>query len=150
MMFLLRMAFWVSVALALIPTFAPKQAEPVVPDVATFDIVSAASATFADLSGLCERRPEACAVGGHLAAAFGRRAREGAQILYGLVGERLSRKARPDAAEPRDRQEHPAVAAAPEQPAADPGRPSQHTLTSADMAPPWHGPQPRRDGKHAT
>jgi hypothetical protein len=28
-----------------------------------------------------------------------------------------------------------------------PARPSQHTLSPADLAPPWRGPPPRKDGR---
>jgi hypothetical protein len=154
MMSLLRTALLVSVALALLPTFAPRQDSTVPADVAATDAVNAASATFSDLSRLCERRPDACAAGSEFATAFGQRTREGAKILYNFVGNRLGKQDRAEGDERRESQDKrsPAVAANAE-PAPPPAKPSsQHTLTAADMAPPWRGPQPRRDAgaKHAT
>jgi hypothetical protein len=147
MMFLLRTAFWVSVALALLPSFAPRQAATAPPEVGTADAMTAASETVADLSGFCARRPEACAAGVQFANAFGQRAQAGAKILYDLVGEKLART------------EHGNPAAAVAQTSVPSGmptgthagatveaaKPSQNTLTATDMAPPWRGPQHRRD-----
>jgi len=123
MMFLLRTAFWLSVALALLPSFVPKQAATVPVDVGAADAMTAASATVADLSGFCERRPDACAAGAQFATVFGQRAKAGAKILYDLVGDKLDRI-------------DPAAGSA----AAEAVKSSQHTLTTTDMAPPWRGP----------
>src|SRR5580700_7438363 len=98
MMFLLRAAFWASVALALLPSFVPKQASTVPADVGTAEAMTAASETVADLSGFCERRPEACAAGVQFANAFGQRAQAGAKILYDLVGDKLGKPERVSAA----------------------------------------------------
>jgi hypothetical protein len=119
-MFLLRTAFWTSVALALIPSFAPTQSQTVPIDLPASEAVTAASATVADVSTFCERRPQACAAGAEFISAFGQRAEAGAKILYELVSERL---AKPDA-----------------------DKASRHTLTATDMAPAWRGPV-RRDGQ---
>jgi len=147
MMFLLRTAFWVSVALALLPSFVPKEAATVSPEVGATDAMTAASATVADLSGFCDRRPDACAAGLQLANAFGQRAQAGAKILYDLVGEKVGKTERAAAAGtvahagPAANGAEAAVAEA----AKEPAKPSQHTLTATDMAPAWRGPQPRRD-----
>src|ERR1700723_899902 len=58
MMFLLRTTFWVSVMLALLPSFVSGQATTNAPEVGTSEAVTAASATFADLSRFCERRSD--------------------------------------------------------------------------------------------
>jgi hypothetical protein len=142
MMFLLRWAFWLSVALALLPTFAPRQASTVPAEVSAADAVTAASATLADLTRFCERRP-----------AFGGRAREGAKIVYDFVGGRLGKQDRPEGQERHDHQERSPVAVGNAEPApAEAAKASQNTLTSSDVASPWRGPQPRRDpgGRHAT
>jgi hypothetical protein len=141
MMFLLRTAFWVSVALALLPSFVPKEAASVSPEVGATDAMTAASATVADLSGFCERRPDACAAGLQFANAFGQRAQAGAKILYDWVGEKAGKTDRVAAAT--------AAHAGPsangaEAAVAEAAKPSQHTLTATDMAPAWRGP-PRRD-----
>jgi len=140
MMFLLRTAFWMSVALALLPSFVPKQAATVAVDVGAADAMTAASATFADLSGFCERRPDACAAGAQVATAFGQRAQAGAKILYDLVSDRFG-KAERTAPNPPG----PAANAAAEAPTTEVAKSSQHTLTTTDMTPSWRGPHPRKD-----
>ncbi len=125
MMFLLRTAFWLSVVLALLPAFAPRQSGTAPADLVAAEAVTAASATVADMSKFCDRRPDACAAGAQFVAAFGQRARAGAKIVYDFVGDRLGRPngtgGEPDA------------------------KPSQNTLTSTDLAPGWRGPPARRE-----
>jgi Family of unknown function (DUF5330) len=143
MMFLMRTAFWVSVALALLPSFVSGQSKTVPTDVGTSEAATAASATFADLSHFCDRRPDACAAGAQFASAFGQRAQAGAKIVYEFVGDRLTKQQHPAG--------NPVAANLPaETPAADAAKASQQTLTSADMAPAWRGPSPRRDAKRPT
>lgn len=142
MMSLLRTALIASVALALLPTFAPRQDSTVSADIAAADAVTAASATFSDLSGLCQRRPEACAAGSAFAIAFAERTREGAKILYDMIGTRLARPERPSGPE---RQDRPTTASGNAEPAPAKRTASQTTLTAADMAPPWRGPPPRHE-----
>ena len=148
MMFLMRTAFWVSVALALLPSFVSGQSKTVPANVGTSEAATAASATFADLSHFCDRRPEACAAGAQLASAFGQRAQAGAKIMYEFVGDRLAKQEHP--------QEHPAAGTPvatnlpTETPAADTAKGSQQTLTSADITPAWRGPPPRREAKRPT
>jgi len=166
MMSVLRTALWVSVALALLPSFVPRQDSTLPADAAASDAVNAASATFADMSRLCERRPDACAAGSDFAWAFGRRVREGAKILYEFAERSVGKPERPEGQEHRQAALPPtgiaagdAVPGVPGVPgAANPEKPSQDTLTAADMARPWRGPPARRDAgasagtgaKHAT
>jgi hypothetical protein len=151
MMFLLRTAFWVSVALALLPSFAPRQAATAPPEVGTADAMTAASETVADLSGFCARRPEACAAGVQFANAFGQRAQAGARILYEFVGEKLARTEHGNPAAAVAQTSVPSGtptgthAGATVEAAAEAAKPSQNTLTATDMAPLWRGPQHRRD-----
>ena len=63
MMFLLRTAFWIGVVLALLPTFGPKQSAPPAAAFGATEAVTAASATFGDMIGFCNRQPDACAAG---------------------------------------------------------------------------------------
>jgi Family of unknown function (DUF5330) len=134
MMFLLRTAFWMSVALALLPSFVAKPTVPV--DVGAADAMTAASATVADLSGFCQRRPDACAAGAQLATAFGQRAQAGAKIVYDFVGDKVARAEQPGAT---------AGTVAAEAPAGEAAKPSQNTLTAGDMTPQWRGPQSHKD-----
>jgi hypothetical protein len=133
MMFLLRTAFWMGLVLALLPTFGAKQATAPAPGFGATEAVTAASATFADMIQFCSRQPEACAAGAQFASAFGQRAEAGAKMLYEIVGQKLGKAdAAADAAD--------ASGSVPTGEA----KPSQHTLTSADLVPAWHGPN-RKD-----
>jgi len=141
MMFLLRTAFWATVALAFVPSFAPKQASTVPVEAGAVNAMSAASATFADLSGLCQRRPDACTAGTQAVTAFGQRIRAGTTILYELVSDRLGKTERTAVRSSGSAANAGATAGASNEVA----KSSQHTLTAGDMSPTWHGPQPRRD-----
>jgi Family of unknown function (DUF5330) len=172
MMFLLRTTFWMSVVLALLPSFVSGQATA--PEVGTSEAVTAASATFADLSRFCERRPDACAAGAQFAVAFGQRAQAGAKIVYDFATDRFAKQEHGKQEQTKSEQakseqtkseqtkseqtkseqtkpEHLAagnpVASAAEAPAVEPAKVSQHTLTAADMAPSWRGVPARRETK---
>jgi hypothetical protein len=125
MMFLLRTAFWIGVVLALLPTFGPKQSAPPAAAFGATEAVTAASATFGDMIGFCNRQPDACAAGAQFASAFGQRAQAGAKMLYGFVGEKLAK-----ADGSADAFDNPAGEL----------KLSQNTLTSADLSPAWRGP----------
>jgi len=129
MMFLLRTAFWMGLVLALLPTFGAKQATAPAPGFGATEAVTAASATFADMIQFCSRQPEACAAGAQFASAFGQRAEAGAKMLYEIVGQKLGKADAADASGSVPTGE---------------AKPSQHTLTSADLVPAWHGPN-RKD-----
>src|SRR5215470_869069 len=134
MMFLLRTAFWATVALALVPSFAPKQASPVPVEAGAVNAMSAASATFADLSGLCQRRPDACTAGTQAVTVFGQRIRAGTTILYGLVSDRLGKTERAAVRSAGSAANAGAAAGASNEAV----KSSQHTLTAGDMSPTWH------------
>jgi uncharacterized protein DUF5330 len=133
MFFLLRMAFWLSVVLVLLPSGGSKQQTASAPasQFGAAEAVSAATSTFSDMRNFCSRQPDACAIGSQAAVAFGQRAQAGAKMVYDMISERaapretgsIADKAKP-AASARDKSLH-------------------NTLTAADLAPPWRGP--RRD-----
>jgi len=81
--FLIKSAFWLSLVLLVIP-FGGDNDEPTVGAVEAF---FAARAVIDDLSGLCERRPQACETGRSAFHTIGVRAREGARIAYDMLGE---------------------------------------------------------------
>lgn len=78
--FLFKSAFWLSVALFFIP-LAPVS-ETGEPQVGAFDALFAAREAISDVTGICERKPEVCEVGGALVGSMGVRAREGARMAY--------------------------------------------------------------------
>jgi hypothetical protein len=146
MFFLLRMAFWLSVVLILLPTGS---AQPVPANgVGATDAISAASATVGDLRQFCTRQPDACTVGSHVATELGYKAQAGAKMLYEFLTDRLAPKETGSVA---TNGSHFGKAAL-DKPAMDQAafnRASQSTLTATDVAPAWRGPAPRKDGKRA-
>ena len=136
MFFFIRMAFWLSVVLVLLPSGGSKQpATTETAEIGAVEAVSAASATVSDMRQFCSRQPEACALGSQAAAAFGQRAQAGAKMVYEFINEHaasqdtgsIATKAKP-------------VAAKPSQNMPSQSTPSQNTLTAADIAPAWRGP----------
>lgn len=130
MRFLLRMAFWLTVILALLPSGGSQPAPKA--DVSAVDAVSAAKATVDDMGSFCRRQPDACAIGWQAAIAIGQRAQAGARMLY----EHLNGQSAPNGTAPL-------IGAERKGDGGQPPRPSQHTLSPADLAPGWRGPQPR-------
>jgi hypothetical protein len=133
MFFLLRMAFWLSIVLILLPSGSPPPGA--MSQVGAGEAVSAASATVADLRRFCTRQPEACSVGGQVAMTIGYKAQAGAKMLYDFLTERLA---------PHETGALPSGVGK-----SDKAKSSQNTLTPADLAPTWRGPPPHRDAKHA-
>ena len=143
MFFLLRMAFWLSVVLILLPSGTAQQTPA--SNVNTSEAISAASATVADLRGFCSRQPEACSVGSQVAVAIGYKAQAGAKVLYDFLTEALAPKDTGTVA-------HGAASrgsAAKVEPVKSSADRSQNTLTPTDLAPAWRGPQSPKDAKHA-
>lgn len=132
MFFLLRVAFWLSIVVVLLPS-GPKTS-PNAPEVSTFEAIGAAQAALKDARGFCSREPEACSVGAQAIQVFGQKAQNGAKMLY----EFLSSKA--------DNKHDEATGSTP--------RPGRDTLTAEDRNVPWLAPQkvsspqnpPRRAG----
>jgi hypothetical protein len=137
MFFLLRIAFWLGVVLILLPSGFSQHSAPA-DDVGAADAISAASATVEDLRGFCTRQPDACNIGSHMATAIGYKAQAGAKMLYDVLTEALA---------PHDTG---AIARSNSNggDAKSAQRASQSTLTPADLAPAWRGPQ-RKDAKRA-
>jgi len=135
MFFLLRMAFWLGVVCVLLPS-STKSASPDA-QIDAKQAATLAGAAVSDVRGFCERQPDACVVGGKVAAALGHKAEAGARTIYEFVSAKLKEKSTP-----ADR------AAAKTLPAAQGA--TQGTLTQVDMAPTWHAPvplPPRREAR---
>jgi hypothetical protein len=128
MRFLLKLAFWLTVVVLLMPSDRAQQGAPA-PQVGAGEAVSATGAVVADVRQFCVRQPDACAVGSQALVEFGHKAQAGAKMLYDFLGEKVGREPARGSAEQ--------VAGA--------RKPSQNTLTPTDLALPWRGPQPRRN-----
>src|SRR4051812_22949977 len=76
MFFLLRVAFWLTIVLALLPSDGAQQSAQA--KVGPTDAVVAAGAAVSDMSNFCDRQPGACVVGAQAAVAIGQRAQAGA------------------------------------------------------------------------
>jgi len=130
MFFLLRMAFWLSVVLVLLPSGGSQLRTATAPssDLGAMETLSAASATVSDMRQFCTRQPEACAVGSQAAVAFGQRAQAGARMVYDFISERAA-----------PRETGSITTTKPPQVAAHvaPAAKSQDTLTAADLVPAW-------------
>jgi Family of unknown function (DUF5330) len=100
-------------------------------NVSAFDAMSAAKATVTDMRSFCERQPDACSVGSQAAVALGHRAQAGAKLLYEYLNERFGSNETGAVTAATNGKSVPLPVA----------RPSQHTLSPADLAPPWRGPR---------
>jgi hypothetical protein len=129
MRFVLRVAIWLTIILALLPSGGSKP--PPKLDVSTIDAISAARATLGDVRSFCERQADACTVGSQAAVAIGHRAQAGAKMVYEYVNEHLG-------------------GVPPEAVPLPVPRRSQHTLSPPDLGSPWRSPhspnQVRSDG----
>ncbi|HWM80527.1 MAG TPA: DUF5330 domain-containing protein [Pseudolabrys sp.] len=124
MFFIMRMMFWLAVICVLLPGSGSKTADEQgqAPTIDTLQAVSAATATYSDMRGFCERQASACAVGSQVAAALGHRAQDGAKTLVDFISQQMSDSGAGKTA------------------AAEKKLRSQNTLTAADIAPAWNGP----------
>jgi hypothetical protein len=140
MFFLLRLAFWLSIVLILLPSAASQPGAPA-NQVDASDAVSAASATVSDLRQFCSRQPEACSVGGKVAMSIGYKAQAGAKMLYEFLTEQLSPRETGSVAQGGKAE----GAHKPDRAA----RSSQNTLTPADLGPAWRGPPPAKVARNS-
>jgi len=127
MWFLLRLAFWLSLVITLLPITSSQQKSA--SQVGATDALAAVIASISDIRQFCGRQPDACATGSQAIAQFGDKAQTGAKLLYQLLNERAS--------------------AVPVKGAdkSSTGGPSLGTLTPADLAIPWHEPRPRAESR---
>jgi len=124
MFFLLRVAFWLSIVVILLPSSKNDGGRP---QISTAETLGAAQAAIEDARGFCTRRPDACEVGSQAFHTFGQKAQHGAKILYEFLSDRFADA--PATAARRDREETGSIL-----------RPGRHTLTAEDAAPAWRAP----------
>jgi hypothetical protein len=130
MFFLLRVAFWLSVVVMVLPTGTAQKTDTSV-QIGAADALGAAAAAISDMRQFCSRQPEACSVGSQAAYAFGQKAQASAKMVYEFFADKAAKESGASAA--------PASASA----AAANDHAAQGTLTASDRAPPWRGPVPR-------
>jgi uncharacterized protein DUF5330 len=133
MRFLLKATFWLSVVVMLLPADEKRPAS----QVGATEAVSAATAAMSDMRQFCARQPDACTIGSQAATTFGQKAQAGAKMLYEFLSDRSGPNETGSVA--GKNADRPATGHA--------AQPSQHTLTPADLAPAWRGPEPRKDIK---
>ena len=147
MFFLLRMAFWLSIVLILLPTGT---SQPVPANsVGATDAISAASATVGDLRQFCARQPDACTVGSQVATELGYKAQAGAKMLYQFLTDSMATKdggKNGGLSTGTTTRFGKAELSKPVMDQAAFNRASQNTLNSTDLAPAWRGPA-RKDAK---
>ena len=139
MFFLLRVAFWLTIVLALLPSRrrAAKRAEA---KVGPTEAVVAAGAAVSDMSSFCDRQPDACVVGAQAAVAIGQRAQAGAKMVYEFFNDHASHGTETGSVSKSKVASNagPKLAAAVRTIPASPG--SQNTLKDSDLDAAWQGP----------
>jgi Family of unknown function (DUF5330) len=123
---LIRIAFWMSMVIVLLP-IAPSPQTATAPHVGAAEALSAAVAAVSDMRQFCARQPETCAVGSQVMVQFGHTTEANVKRLYEFFNER------------KGANNHGAVDAT--NSAESRQKVSRDTLTLADLAAPWHGPQ---------
>jgi hypothetical protein len=137
MRFLIKLAFWMTVVLVLLPSGGSQPAPKV--NVSAGDAITAASAAMSDMKQFCGRQSDACAVGSQVAAVIGQRAQAGAKVLYEFLSDHVG-----------THDQAPAAAASGKAVPLPHAKPSQNTLTAGDLTPGWRGPQPTHREARAT
>ena len=138
MFFLLRVAFWLTIVLALLPSGGTQQSAQA--KVGPTEAVVAAGAAVSDMSNFCDRQPGACVVGAQTAVAIGQRAQAGAKMVYEFFSDHTSHATETGSvskakAEPK----HAAMRTVPTSPG------SQSTLKDSDLDALWQGPPARTE-----
>ena len=150
MFFLLRVAFWLTIVLALLPSGGAQQSAQASAQtkVGPTEAVIAAGAAVSDMGSFCDRQPDACVVGAQAAVAIGQRAQAGAKMVYEFFSDHALNGAETGSVSKAKAGPHtganlagPKLAAARTIPAS-PG--SQTTLKDGDLDAAWQGPVPTR------
>jgi len=89
--FLIKMAFWFSLVLLLLPLGTGGT-----PTVNPIQAFFAAKEAVDDVAGICERKPDVCDVGRAAMETIGARARETARMAYDMLEEREDAPVPPD------------------------------------------------------
>lgn len=117
-MSLFRLVFWLAIIVLLLPTDGQRQEQ----------VIGTATAAFERAVTFCDRNPSTCAEASQLWATFVRKAEFGIDLAARLIREHMSNGA--------------PTGPVASQAGFEPGR-ERGTLSSADMAPQWQGPNGR-------
>jgi Family of unknown function (DUF5330) len=127
--FLLRTAFWLTIVILLLPSL-PSQRSGSARHVDARETVSAVTAAVSDIRQFCVRQPETCTMGSQALASFGRQAEAGAKMLHEFLTQHLDNQA--DVAE---------------KPGRTRAKPTQPTLSPANIAAPARGSPARKEAE---
>jgi hypothetical protein len=119
-MFLIRTAFWLAIIILLLPTDSKQQGE----------VYGTAQAAVKDVTGFCDRNPDACAKGMDVFQVFVQKAEFGFEMLMGFMDNKDAGASSVPAASVTPSAE--SASFAPDQ--------SQDTLEPQDLQPAWNGP----------
>jgi len=122
MFFLLRVAFWLTVVLVLLPSGGSLPGANT--NIGATEAMAAAGAAVSDMGSFCSRQPNACVVGAQAASALGQRAQAGAKMVYDFLSEH-SVRGDPSSVTNGTGRKWPV---------------SQDTLMASDLEPAWQGP----------
>lgn len=86
--FLVKMAFWFSLVLLVLPLNTGEQPGEV-PSVGAIQAFLAAREAVGDVTGICERKPDVCETGKSAFHTIGVRAREGARIAFEMLDDKF-------------------------------------------------------------
>ena len=140
MFFLLRMAFWLTVVLALLPTGRSQPAAKA-PHLDASDAVVAATAAVSDVSNFCERQAAACEVGSKAAIVIGQRAQAGAKMVFDFIADQMTHNETAALPDPKASPVAVTTGTIPTVPG------SQTTLRPDDLTPAWQGPLPHGEAR---
>lgn len=84
-MFLIRAAFWLSIAVLFIPAEQSDTEQTPVKLVSTGEAIVAAQSVWSDFSAFCDRNPQVCVTGETAMLTFSQKAKNGARMLYNFL-----------------------------------------------------------------
>lgn len=137
-MFLLRMAFWLSVVVMLIPSDespATKTPSAEDPELSVNGAIGAAAATVSDMAGFCERNREVCETGSAAFDIFLAKAENGARLAYRIVTDEKPGSADSSRRDQANAREAGFNGSGPT------SSPPHGTLRETDLLPAWQGPR---------
>lgn len=97
MWFLIKVAFWFSLVLIMLPVLdqRPADSSNSAPQVGVGEAVNAASEVISYVSAICLEKPDVCIKGAQSVQALGHRAKEGARVAYDLLDDQFADDKKP-------------------------------------------------------